>query len=34
MISTPKISGVKFEYLSKKKISLSHDILAIVDGTN
>lgn len=40
LVSNPKISGVKcnvfklVEYLSKKRIALSQDVLAIVDGTN
>eukprot|EP01016_Furgasonia_blochmanni_P034705 TRINITY_DN3774_c0_g2_i1.p1 TRINITY_DN3774_c0_g2~~TRINITY_DN3774_c0_g2_i1.p1 ORF type:complete len:779 (-),score=217.27 TRINITY_DN3774_c0_g2_i1:42-2378(-) len=34
MISNPKITGIKFEFLNKKKISLSQDALAIIDITN
>ena len=34
LISNPKVQGTKFEYLNKKKLSISNDILAIVDGSN
>jgi intraflagellar transport protein 80 len=43
LISNPKVQGTKcivynliilVEYLSRKKISISNDILAIIDGNN
>jgi len=34
LISNPKIAGAKFEFMSKKKIALSSDILAVIESTN
>ncbi|CAD8115923.1 unnamed protein product [Paramecium primaurelia] len=34
LISNPKIQGTKFEHLSHKKIAISNDLLALVDGGN
>jgi len=34
MISNPKILSIKFEFLNYFKISISPDILAIIDGSS
>lgn len=30
LVSNPKIAGAKFEFMSKKKIAISSDIIAVV----
>jgi len=30
LISNPKIAGAKFEFMSKKKIAISSDIIAVI----
>lgn len=34
LISNPKVQGTKFDFLNKKKLSISNDVLAIIDGAN
>lgn len=34
MISNPKIAGAKFEFMNKKRVALSTDVLAIIESTN
>ncbi len=34
LISNPKIPGIKFEFINLQRISISQDILAIIDGAN
>lgn len=33
-VSNPKVAGIKFECLRSSKLSISQDILAIIDGAN
>lgn len=33
-VSNPKIPGAKFEYLNRRKIGLSLDLLAVIDTVN
>ena len=34
LASNPKIPSIKFEFLNKSRLSISQDILAIIDGSN
>lgn len=34
IISNPKIAGAKFEFMSRKKIALSSDIIAVIEASN
>lgn len=34
IVSNPKIAGAKFEFMSKKRVALSPDVLAVIESTN
>jgi len=34
LVSNPKIAGAKFEFLNRKRVTMSNDIVAVIDGTN